>query len=130
MIPRLLGAIQFLTIIPVRTQTANPGQSALFFPLVGAALGIAGACALIASRGYLPWSLASLLVLALWSLITGGLHEDAVADVADAVRAWRTPEHIHAILKDSRIGAHGATALIFLLLIRWQALAAITADPL
>ncbi len=126
---RLLGAVQFLTIIPIRTRTATPGQSMLFFPLVGAALGVAGGYALEASRGYQPWSLTSLLVLVVWTLITGGLHEDAVADVADAVRAWRSPEHIHAILKDSRVGAHGAAALIFLLLIRWQALSSIVVPP-
>jgi adenosylcobinamide-GDP ribazoletransferase len=129
MIARLLGAIQFLTIIPIHRRTAEPGRSALFFPLVGAALGIAGGYALELSRGYVPWQLSALLVLAFWTLITGGLHEDAVADVADAFRAWRPPEQIHRILKDSRIGAHGAAALVFLFLIRWQALASMSADP-
>ncbi|MBC7926773.1 MAG: adenosylcobinamide-GDP ribazoletransferase [Bryobacteraceae bacterium] len=129
MIRRFLGAVQFLTIIPVRSQTAVPGQSALFFPVVGAALGIAGGLALDATRGYLPFALTSILVLAFWTLITGGLHDDGFADVADAVRAWRTPEHIQRILKDSRIGAHGAIALILLTLIRWQALGSITVPP-
>ena len=39
MIPRFLGAVQFLTIIPVRSEADSPGRSAVFFPLVGAALG-------------------------------------------------------------------------------------------
>ena len=128
MISRFLGAVQYLTIIPVRAQTAPPGQSALFFPAVGALLGLAGGLLLDAGRGYVPLTLLALFVLAFWSLITGGLHEDAVADVADAFRAWRTPEKIHEILKDSRVGAHGALALMLLVLIRWQALTTIAVD--
>ena len=128
MIDRLLGAVQYLTIIPVRRHTAPPGQSALFFPVIGALLGAVGGLLLESGRGYVPFTLLALLVLAFWSLLTGGLHEDAVADVADAFRAWRTPEKIHEILKDSRIGAHGALALILLVVIRWQALSAIAVD--
>ena len=125
---RFLGAVQYLTIIPVRAQTALPGQSALFFPVVGAVLGAAGGLVLEAGRGFVPVTLLALLVIAFWSLVTGGLHEDAVADTADAFRAWRTPEKILEILKDSRIGAHGGLALIMLVLIRWQALSAIAVD--
>lgn len=128
MIGRFLGAVQYLTIIPVHARTAPPGQSAVFFPLVGALLGAAGGWLLDAGRGYVPFSLLALIVLAFWSLITGGLHEDAVADVADAFRAWRSPEKIHEILKDSRVGAHGALALVILVLVRWQALSATAVD--
>lgn len=130
MIARLLGAIEYLTIIPVRRKTAEPGQSALFFPFVGAALGALGGLALDAFQGYVPFMIVALLVLAFWTLVTGGLHEDAVADSADAFRSWRSPETIHEILKDSRVGAHGASALILLTLIRWQALSAIAAPAI
>lgn len=130
MIARLLGAIQFLTILPVRGPTAPPGQSALFFPLVGAALGVAGGVLLQAGRGFLSPSLAAVLVVAFWALLTGGLHEDGFADVADAFRAGRAREKIFAILKDSRIGAHGALALILISIVRWQALSGFVGDPM
>jgi adenosylcobinamide-GDP ribazoletransferase len=130
MIARLLGAIQFLTTLPVRGSTAPPGSCGLFFPLVGAALGAAGAYALLAVREFIPHTIAALLILSLWSLLTGGLHEDGFADVADAFRAGRPREGIFAILKDSRIGAHGAVALILITLVRWQGLSAIAADPI
>ena len=39
MIRRLAGAIQFLTIIPIRSAGASVGESAIFFPLVGVAVG-------------------------------------------------------------------------------------------
>jgi adenosylcobinamide-GDP ribazoletransferase len=128
MIRRLLGAFQFLTVIPIRAATADPGRCAVFFPLVGAAIGIIGGVILEAARGRVPFTIAALLVLVLWMLITGGLHEDGLADVVDAFRANRTPEKIHSILKDSRIGSHGALALIFSSLLRWQALSSISAD--
>jgi adenosylcobinamide-GDP ribazoletransferase len=126
MIGRLLGAVQYLTIVPVRRRTAEPGQSALFFPLVGGAIGGLGGFALESSLGYLPFTLVCLLVIVFWTVITGGLHEDGFADTADAFRAWRPPEKIQAILKDSRIGAHGALALLLLVLVRWQALSSMT----
>jgi adenosylcobinamide-GDP ribazoletransferase len=126
MILRLLGAIQFLTVVPVRGRTVPPGASAVFFPLVGLVLGAAGGWLLEMSRGYIPFSIAALLVLAFWTLLTGGLHEDGFADVADAFRAYRPAEKIFLILKDSRVGAHGAVALLFLVLVRWQALSSIT----
>ena len=129
MIRRLLGATQFLTLIPVRGQTAPLGQSAIFFPLIGAALGAAGGVGLHFLSGFFPQALAALLVLGFWALITGGLHEDGFADVVDAFRAGRSPEKIHAILKDSRIGAHGALALILITLVRWQALSSMTGEP-
>ena len=62
----------------------------------------------------------------MWALVTGALHEDGFADVADAFRAGRSRDKILAILKDSRIGAHGALALILISLLRWQALSANT----
>jgi adenosylcobinamide-GDP ribazoletransferase len=129
MIARLLGAIQFLTILPVHRRTAPPGQSAIFFPLVGAALGAGGGFALSALSGFVPRTVAALLVLCLWALLTGGLHEDGWADVADAMRAGRAREKILDILKDSRVGAHGALALIFISLARWQALTFFAAEP-
>jgi adenosylcobinamide-GDP ribazoletransferase len=112
---RLAGAFEFLTILPVRSGGASLAGSAVFFPLVGAALGAA------ASLVYL-WLNSSILALLFLVLATGAIHEDALADTADAFRAGREPEKILAILKDSRIGAFGALALIFSILIRWQAL--------
>ena len=129
MIKALLGAVQFLTVLPVRTSTAPPGRSAAFFPLVGAWLGILGAALLDWTRTQVPFTVAALLVLAFWALITGALHEDGFADCADAFRAGRPADKILAVLKDSRIGAHGALALILSTLIRWQALSAIVAEP-
>jgi len=117
-----LAAVSFLTIVRVPVQDVPPGRAAIFFPLVGAILGAAGAGILIAANLVLPVSLAALLAVAFWTMISGVLHEDGLADVADAMRAGRTPEKMLAILKDSRIGTYGAVAIVLSMIARWQAL--------
>lgn len=123
MMRSFLAAVQFLTILPVRGGVPK-GSPAAFFPLVGAIVGLAGAGVYWLSVSSLTVPIAALLALAALVLLTGGLHEDGLADVFDAFRASRTPERIHAILKDSRIGSHGAVALVLALALRWQALTA------
>jgi adenosylcobinamide-GDP ribazoletransferase len=125
----LVGAVQILTAVPLAGRPAAPGHSALFFPLVGAALGAAIGTLLEGVRYGLPFTIAALLALAALVLLTGGLHDDGFADVADACRAYRPPEKILTILKDSRVGAHAALALTLVTLIRWQALSSIVVDP-
>ena len=117
----MIAALQFLTILPVRSSNAQPGTSAAWFPMVGCLLGLAAAAAM-----HLP--LGSILALLLVTVLTGGLHEDGLADVGDAVRAYRSREKMMEILHDSRIGAHGALAIVFSLLIRWQALDHLTGE--
>jgi adenosylcobinamide-GDP ribazoletransferase len=130
MIRRFLGALQFLTVLPVSRAAATPGESAVFFPVVGVLLGaLAGGFFLIVQSA-IGRSIAALLSLALLMAITGCLHEDGLADAADAFRAGRSPEKILLILKDSRIGAYGAVALILTSLIRWQGLVNCRINPL
>jgi adenosylcobinamide-GDP ribazoletransferase len=95
----------------------------VWFPVVGALLGLLGAAV-----NQLPVSgrVRALLVLAVWALVTGGLHEDGLADTFDAFGGGRTWEDILRILKDSRIGTYGALALVFSVLLRWEALAGAT----
>ena len=117
-----LAAVSFLTIVPVKDGGIPPGRAAIFFPLVGAMIGAAGAGAFLAASFVLPVSLASLITVAFWTMISGVLHEDGLADIADALRAGRTRGKMLAILKDSRIGTYGAVALVLSLAVRWQAL--------
>jgi adenosylcobinamide-GDP ribazoletransferase len=117
-----LAAVSFLTIIPAPGKDVPPGRAAAFFPLIGALLGAAGAGLFIAGNFVLPPSIAALIAVAFWTLISGVLHEDGLADVADAVRAGRTREKMLAILKDSRIGTYGAVAIVLSIVARWQAL--------
>jgi adenosylcobinamide-GDP ribazoletransferase len=123
-----LAAISFLTIIPANGKDVPPGRAAIFFPLVGAILGAAGAGVFITASLILPPTIAALLVVAFWTAISGVLHEDGLADVADAMRAGRTREKMLAILKDSRIGTYGAVAIVLSIVARWQALQHVPAN--
>ncbi len=131
MFRNLIGAFQILTIIPVPSlrAPAEPGQAAVFFPFVGALLGVLGAGLYLILSIAIPTSLAALLTIAFWAWIGGALHEDGIADTADALRAGRTVDRMMAILKDSRIGVFGALALFVTFLIRWQSVAAIPVKP-
>jgi adenosylcobinamide-GDP ribazoletransferase len=66
---------------------------------------------------------AVLLVVA-WAIITAGLHLDGLSDTFDAVLSWRSRERKLEIMKDSRIGAMGALALIAVLALKVALLAA------
>jgi adenosylcobinamide-GDP ribazoletransferase len=129
MVARFLGAVQFLTVVPIPARTTEPGRAAVFFPLVAGLAGAIAAALYIGMMRVWPASLSAALVLTFLIALSGGLHEDGLADVADAFRAGRTPSRILAILKDSRIGAYGAVAIGLSILVRWQALAVLGAGP-
>jgi adenosylcobinamide-GDP ribazoletransferase len=122
-IRRFLGALQFLTLLPIHAETTTPAEAAVFFPLVGALLGACGGFVLYALERFLGQSIAALISVGFLIAATGALHEDGLADVADAFRAGRSRERILEILKDSRIGTYGGIALVFSIAIRWQCLA-------
>jgi adenosylcobinamide-GDP ribazoletransferase len=116
----IVVAFQFLTRLPVPSVPFAPdglARSVKFFPLVGLAIGsgAAGLEKLLAPHLGRPAS--ALIVLLYLVLITGCLHEDGLADVADSL-GGRNPEQRLAILRDSRIGAFGAVALVLSLLSR------------
>lgn len=123
---RFLGAVQFLTVFPIRRSTTAPHEAAIFFPIVGAFIGVLSALPIVLVP--VPLGLRAALALGLQVMITGMLHEDGLADIADGVRAGRSREQMFEIIKDSRIGSYGATALVVVLLLRWQGIFG-AADP-
>jgi adenosylcobinamide-GDP ribazoletransferase len=129
---RLFAAIGFLTRLPVpRAAIYDPAwlvRSAKYFPLVGTLIGAIGAAILVTSGAI--WSgglLPALLATAVTILVTGALHEDGLADTADAFGGG-TREARLAIMKDSRLGTFGALALGLSLAVRVGALAALAPD--
>jgi adenosylcobinamide-GDP ribazoletransferase len=126
-VAELVAAFGLLTRLPLPrgVEGAPSGRTVWAWPVVGAVVGTIGAAMfLVAARlGLAPW-LAALLALAATTLVTGGLHEDGLADFADAM-GGATPERRLAIMKDSRIGSFGALALIFSVALRGGTLATI-----
>ena len=108
------AAFVFLTRLPLGGFPYSAAEwrwASAWFPLVGLVLG--GACAavwtLVAPLG--PW-VAAMSALVVSILLTGAFHEDGLADTADALGGATNREEIFVILKDSRIGAFGALALV------------------
>ena len=94
-------------------------------PVAGLAVGlIAGVAGGLALWFSLPSAAAAVIALAAGILLTGALHEDGAADVADGFGGGRTRGEKLAIMRDSRIGSYGTLALILSALARWSALAA------
>ena len=56
---------------------------------------------------------ATALALVAAMVLTGALHEDGLADAADAIGAHVPRERRLEILRDSRVGTYGALALVF-----------------
>ena len=97
-----------------------------FFPLVGLVLGVVTAGLGYVAVGVTPPLVAAVIVVAALAALTGGLHLDGVSDLFDGLGGGRGErERTLAIMRDSRIGAHGATALILVLLGKVVAVAAL-----
>jgi adenosylcobinamide-GDP ribazoletransferase len=112
----IAAAFQFLTRLPLGLLNYRPdalSRSAKFFPLVGLAIGGASAGIYLLLSPHLPAVLVALLIVLFTTLLTGGLHEDGLADVADAFGGGRNRQQILEIMKDSRIGSYGALAIVF-----------------
>jgi cobalamin 5'-phosphate synthase/cobalamin synthase len=132
---RLIAATAFLTRLPMprglRFGAADVGRSTVFFPLVGALIGVLQAVAYLffqtAARDDV-WrsSLTAILLVAVGVFATGALHLDGLADMADGFGGGRDKESALKIMRDSVIGSYGAIALILLLLLKTTAIAALT----
>ena len=115
---RLLLALQFLTRVPVRIAAFDPDElnrSARYFPAIGALVGAAGALVFAAAAQWWPLPVAVLLSMAATAWLTGGFHEDGLADTCDGLGGAVSRERALAIMKDSRIGSYGALGLVLML---------------
>ena len=98
------------------------------FPLAGLVVGGISAGIYIGLQVLgLPAGLAAVLALAAGMFVTGGLHEDGLADCADGFGGGQTQEQKLEIMKDSRVGSYGVLALILVIAARIMALAALPA---
>ena len=117
----------FLTRLPLAHQMpiakGELSQALWTAPVVGAAVGLLGAAVYgLAQALYLPPLPAAVLAIAATLAVTGGLHEDGLADVADGFGGGATRERKLEIMHDSRIGTFGVCALILSFMLRVAAL--------
>lgn len=124
-------ALQFLTRLPTPPlrdfQPEWIQQSARWFPLVGQVVGLIAAAILYgAAQVWSPW-IGALLAVAAGVAMTGGFHEDGLADTADGLGGGQTRARRLEIMKDSRLGSYGALTLGLTLALRVAALAMLVA---
>ncbi len=109
----LLGAVQFLTRIPVRLESPpRLARCVPWFPVVGALIGTV--CGLFAAGAaeLVPAIVAATLAVLAGLLVTGAFHEDGLADVADAAGGGWDREQRLQILADPLHGSYGVAALV------------------
>jgi len=126
----VLTSLAFLSRLPIRLSTSHYSLAGASRAFGGAGLilgAIVGAVFWIASAAGLDPVIAVIVALAAGALVTGGLHEDGLADVADGFGGGWSVERKLAIMRDSQIGAYGVLALIFSVGFRIAAYAAIFA---
>jgi adenosylcobinamide-GDP ribazoletransferase len=132
-------AVAFLTRLPVEhapddddllPDAAQPDLAASMwlFPLVGFAIGGAGALVL----GLLAWAsvpapVAATLAIGGMIWLTGALHEDGLSDIADGFGGGGDRERKLEIMRDSRLGAYGTVTLAVVVVAKIAALATIAA---
>ncbi|MGQ9837580.1 MAG: adenosylcobinamide-GDP ribazoletransferase [Cyanobacteriota bacterium] len=148
---RFWAALTFYTTLPLgRSGNLDFSGIAAWLPAVGLVIG--GILCLIGmSLWAFPAPVRAALLLAVWVLLTGGLHLDGVADTADGLAInihkdgrEEPQEIIHEskaelgakgscrrleVMQDSHTGAYGVMALILLLLLKFAALSSLQAWP-
>ncbi|NQV84649.1 MAG: adenosylcobinamide-GDP ribazoletransferase [Rhodospirillales bacterium] len=84
------------------------------FPVIGVVVGGgAGAALMVAAALGLHPLACALIGLAASTWVTGALHEDGLADVADGLGGGDSVEKKLGIMRDSRLGTFGVLAVVF-----------------
>jgi adenosylcobinamide-GDP ribazoletransferase len=119
-----VAAVRFLTRIPVPSR-GGEGGAPLWFPVVGALIGaVVGGIA--AGLGeILPVPVAAAVAVLSGVALTGALHEDGLADTADALGGGWTRERRLEILDDPRHGSYGGAAMCGSIVLRVVAVASL-----
>jgi adenosylcobinamide-GDP ribazoletransferase len=120
---RILLALQFLTIIPLRetgrVSEKEMGQTTAVFPVVGIFEGIILAVLCVSLlQIFTPETTAALIVTVL-TLMNGVLHMDGLADTFDAIASRGDKDKRLSIMKDSTIGVAGVVAIVLDILLRY-----------
>jgi adenosylcobinamide-GDP ribazoletransferase len=125
----IADALRFFTRLPVGepdpSASLDIDRIAWAAPAAGAAVGLIGVLVLgVTAALGLPLILRAGLTTAALVALTGALHEDGLADVADGFGGGATRARKLEIMRDSHIGAYGAIAIALALILRVGALTA------
>ncbi|MCX5799687.1 MAG: adenosylcobinamide-GDP ribazoletransferase [Proteobacteria bacterium] len=126
---KLLLAMQFLTIIPVKIKGTvsedEIAKSAIFFPLIGAFEGVLISLAAFLFIRIFPSGITAAIIILFYIMINGGFHFDGLADTFDAISIKSTgndlidKEKRLTVMKDSTIGTMGVIAVAMSILLKY-----------
>lgn len=125
-----LAALQFLTILRGVKVTNHKGlvSATMYFPVIGAFLGliliILNKCLSI----LFPEPLLSLSLVITLIILTGALHLDGLADTFDAIFSGRDKEKMLSIMHDSHKGTFGVIAIVTIILLKVNLLSLLSID--
>ena len=130
-----LIATQFLSSIPVghlpMPKDKELGTSLLFYPLVGALLGLILSVLALGLMQVFSSSVSAALLLSVWVVLTGALHLDGLADCADAwMGGLGSKKRTLELMKDPTSGPIAIATVVLVLLIKYAALEAILTQSL
>ena len=118
-----LLALGFFSRIPIGNNvpysSERMNKAGRYFALVGMVLGILCGLIFIGFTYLFSPGIAIFLTMVFSLLLTGCFHEDGLADMADGIGGGMTIERRLSIMKDSRIGTYGASALVMSLLAKF-----------
>lgn len=128
----LLGAITFLTIVPIpatvsREERFDLNDTLAWFPLVGGAIGAFAGALRVACQPLFGSGPSTAIAMVGLVGISGALHQDALADTADGLGVRGDRARRLAAMRDSATGAFGVLALIGWALLLFSALESLTA---
>jgi adenosylcobinamide-GDP ribazoletransferase len=135
----LIICLRFYTRIPVPERGEKSGLSTLagfprairMLPFAGGILGAFATLVLWGASGLrFPPLIAAPLSICALILLSGGMHEDGLADCADGFFGGATRERKLEIMRDSAIGSFGALALALSLYLRAMSLTLIATESL
>ncbi len=123
----LRRALALLTILPAGNDDGSRprGRAMAWFPLAGLLIGLLCAASFAFTCALAGETVAAALTLALWVLLTGGLHLDGWGDCCDALLCALPRERRLAIMKDPHAGSFAVVGLVLLLLVKFAALTAV-----
>lgn len=131
---RLCTAIRFLTFVPVCWRAEDDADRfkdcLVYFPVIGALIGAGGFLAAHILLWFFPQQLVAVMALIYLGFISGFLHLDGLSDSADGLLSSRPREDCLRIMKDSRTGAMGVIVVVFVVLVKFSALCAMSPQTL
>lgn len=128
----LINALQFLTILRIKKQpdmdTDKLGYSLLYFPLIGAFLGLVLIAVTKALSPFVPAGLLGLLLVFILIILSGAMHIDGLADSCDALFSSKGKEQMLSIMHEVHKGTFGVLSIIAIVLFKVELLSLVPAQ--